>query len=266
MKEASRMSGSEGDRTSKGRRTKPAKKGNPAGRPTLDELERRKTKVMKVATDLFIREGYAATSLVDIAKQAGVATRTLYQHFGDKEAMFQSVMYARDSAAVFAPPEVTDDDSIFDVMMKVADYAHEVNYRPTTIDLMRLAISESKRFPTMMKRLMEQSNRRFKANVKHEIDELVARRMVQDDNTAEAAEMFIHLVIGNTPVMVYGGWESPPTNRKMLEDKVDLFINGRWGAVVAKRAKLPQRGKPGRTAPAAVSGAEKVAARRAGRA
>jgi AcrR family transcriptional regulator len=261
------MSRSEGDRILKGRRTKPAKKGNPAGRPTLDELERRKTKVMRVATDLFIREGYAATSLVDIAKQAGVATRTLYQHFGDKEAMFQSVMYARDDAAVFAPPEVTDNDSLFDVLIKVADYAHEVIYRPTTIDLMRLAISESKRFPTMMKRLMEQSNRRFKANVKHEIDELVARRMIQDDNTAEAAEMFIHLVIGNTPVMVYGGWESPPTDRKMLENKVDLFILGRWGAVVAKRAKLPQRGKPSRASALAVAGgSEKVTARRARRA
>ena len=93
------MGRAEGDRISKERRTKPARKGNSAGRPTLDELERRKAKVMKVATDLFVRQGYAATSLVDIAKQAGVATRTLYQHFGDKEAMFQSVMYARDSAA-----------------------------------------------------------------------------------------------------------------------------------------------------------------------
>jgi hypothetical protein len=142
---------------------------------------------------------------------------------------------------------VNDYDSLFDVLIKVCEYALEVNYRRSTIDLMRLAISESRRFPNMLRQLMQLSNRRFEANVKHEFDELVARRMIQEDNTAEAAAFFIHLVVGNTPVMVYGGWESPPANRKMLEDKVELFIQGRWGPAVAKRAKLPQRGKASRT-------------------
>jgi len=58
------------------------KKPRQAGRPTLVELERRKRKVLEVATKLFVRDGYSATSLVDIAKGAGVATRTVYQHFG----------------------------------------------------------------------------------------------------------------------------------------------------------------------------------------
>ena len=67
---------------------------NQAGRPTAAELERRKARVMEVATELFVQQGFAATSLVDIARGAGVATRTLYQHFGDKEAIFREVIFA----------------------------------------------------------------------------------------------------------------------------------------------------------------------------
>jgi hypothetical protein len=81
-----------------------------AGRPSLDELARRKSKVMHVATALFVKHGYAATSIVDIAKGAGVATRTVYQHFGDKEAIFRHVMFARDTAAVFSPPPIQAED------------------------------------------------------------------------------------------------------------------------------------------------------------
>ena len=52
---------------------KPAKRPfNQAGRPTAAELEKRKALVMEIATHLFVAQGYAATSLVDIAKGAGV--------------------------------------------------------------------------------------------------------------------------------------------------------------------------------------------------
>ena len=80
------------------------KNGNQAGRPTAAELEKRKVRVIEVATELFVSHGFAATSLVDIAREAGVATRTLYEHFGDKEAIFREVIFARDAEATLDPP------------------------------------------------------------------------------------------------------------------------------------------------------------------
>src|SRR6266446_4949923 len=75
------------------------KTGSSAGRPTADELERRKARVMEVATALFVERGFAATALIDIASFSGVATRTLYQHYGDKEGLFREVIYARNIGA-----------------------------------------------------------------------------------------------------------------------------------------------------------------------
>lgn len=233
-----------------GRGRKGAPKNNPAGRPTLAELERRKARVMQVATALFVSEGYAATTLVDIAKRSGVATRTLYQHFGDKEAIFHDVMYARETAAVFPAPEPSDGEPLFDVVMLTAQYVCDVTFRPTTVDMMRLAIAESQRFPEMMERLVTGSHARFNANVRHVFDELVDAGIVQDADTTASAEMFIHLILGDTPLLVFGGWKAPLPSREQLTQKVDLFIMGRWGAIAARNAHKPPPKKAKRSAPA----------------
>jgi len=218
-------------------------KGNPAGRPTLDELERRKAKVMQIATELFVREGYTATSLGDIAKSAGVATRTLYQHFGDKKAIFQSVMFAPAPAAVVPLAKVGDDELLFDAMMRTAEYVRDVSFHPTTVDMMRLAIAESKRFPDMMQRLITGSHARFNAKIRQFFDELVGRGMVQDDDTEGSAEMFIHLILGDTPLLIFGGWEAPLPRTEKLIQKVELFIRGRRGYRSEEFAQAVGRGR-----------------------
>ena len=41
---------------------------------------------------VFARDGYARASIDAIALEAGVSTRTIYNHFGDKETLFTSVV------------------------------------------------------------------------------------------------------------------------------------------------------------------------------
>ena len=40
-----------------------------------------KQRIFKVATDLFLSQGYEATTLSDIAKAADISTSTLYRHY-----------------------------------------------------------------------------------------------------------------------------------------------------------------------------------------
>ena len=42
------------------------------------------TRLVRAATELFIRRGYAATTLADVATHAGLATRTVYVRFANK--------------------------------------------------------------------------------------------------------------------------------------------------------------------------------------
>ncbi|KMS52060.1 hypothetical protein V474_03125 [Novosphingobium barchaimii LL02] len=231
-------------RLARAKSTKPKRKRtNQAGRPTADELERRKAYVMDVATELFVQQGYAATSLVDIARGSGVATRTLYQHFGDKEAIFREVIFARDSGAAVEPPTLEADDTLFLALRRAGQYAYAVTYRDNAIGLMRLMIAESTRFPEFMASVATSIFVRFRRNFEKLFIELENAGLVPAGNHARSAELFSDLMLGSNPIMVYTNWSAAVPSDTDLEERVEFFILGRFSATVArtsrtKKAKL----------------------------
>lgn len=56
--------------------------------------------LLDVARDAFTRHGYAATSIDDIIREAGVARGALYHHFSGKEALFRAVYEAVEADVV----------------------------------------------------------------------------------------------------------------------------------------------------------------------
>ena len=217
---------------------------NLAGRPTAAELERRKGLVMDIATELFVSQGYAATSLVDIAKGAGVATRTLYQHFGDKEAIFREVIFARDAGAALEQPTVQPGDTLVTALQRGGYYAYQVTYRERSIGLMRLMIAESNRFPDFMQSVAISIFGRFRRNIEKLFEGLDAAGLIPQGNHARSAELFSDLVLGSHPIMTYTNWNAEPPSEQDLMDRVMLFIRGSFDASVVKGAatkvaKLP---------------------------
>ncbi|TCO46156.1 TetR family transcriptional regulator [Kribbella antiqua] len=52
----------------------------------------KRQEVLAGALTVFARDGYARASIDVIAAEAGVSTRTLYNHFGDKAGLFRAVI------------------------------------------------------------------------------------------------------------------------------------------------------------------------------
>jgi len=51
-----------------------------------------RTKIMEAARMLFLRDGYVSTSIVNIAREAGVSPQTIYGVFGNKRELLSSLM------------------------------------------------------------------------------------------------------------------------------------------------------------------------------
>jgi AcrR family transcriptional regulator len=87
---------------------------------TLEPIRRlrraeRREQVLAAATEAFARNGFAATSLDDIAAQAGITRVILYRHFDSKADLYQAVldrMCARLAAHVEDPVGGFTDASI----------------------------------------------------------------------------------------------------------------------------------------------------------
>lgn len=55
--------------------------------------------ILRGALSVFARDGYSRASIDAIAKEAGVSTRTLYNHFADKADLFRNVIQASSDEA-----------------------------------------------------------------------------------------------------------------------------------------------------------------------
>ncbi|MBO1338046.1 TetR/AcrR family transcriptional regulator [Streptomyces sp. VRA16 Mangrove soil] len=71
--------------------------------PRKGTVEKRQA-LLRGARTVFGREGYARAGIDEIAAEAGVSTRTLYNHFGGKENLFREALL--DSAAAVTSAHV----------------------------------------------------------------------------------------------------------------------------------------------------------------
>ena len=57
-----------------------------------DQSSERRNQILAIAARLFASHGYAATTVRDIADEAGILSGSLYHHFSSKEAIFQEIL------------------------------------------------------------------------------------------------------------------------------------------------------------------------------
>lgn len=65
-------------------------------RPAISDLDktRRRDEIMAAAKKVFARNGFHATTIADIAKEAGLAYGSVYQYFDSKDDLFHVLMSA----------------------------------------------------------------------------------------------------------------------------------------------------------------------------
>src|SRR5436190_17730540 len=60
--------------------------------PKVKNWDKKHAAILEVATKIFIHQGYSATSMELIAKEAGVSKITIYKHFKNKADLFSHIM------------------------------------------------------------------------------------------------------------------------------------------------------------------------------
>ena len=73
-----------------------------------DPKEKKRRRILKAATDLFIRHGYRRTSVADIARQAGVAKGTVYLYFKTKTELLYGAVLEEEASLIGRMREAFD--------------------------------------------------------------------------------------------------------------------------------------------------------------
>jgi len=124
--------------------------------PTIAACNDKRQQIIQAASEAFLQKGYQNTSMEAIANEAGVAKQTLYNYFGNKDALFEEVVNLLcnfDSKQLRS--EEVGADSVEQVLQAYAQglLADIVSTENTA--LFRMMIAEAIHFPTLGKMFFE---------------------------------------------------------------------------------------------------------------
>lgn len=168
--------------------------------PPLPRSQRKHRAVLEAAETLFLRDGYATTTMDEVAERSGVSKQTVYKHFGSKEALFVELVgsmtgRAGDGLHDLDQAPAPDDD----VGAWLEQHAHGMLaavMTPRLLGLRRLVIGEVARFPDLARVLHENGPMRAIRSLAAALADLADRGLVQVDDPLEAATTFNWLVMG----------------------------------------------------------------------
>ena len=175
---------------------------------------RKRRAILDAATTLFLREGYLATSMDQIAAGASVSKQTVYKQFTDKRSLFREIVTG--TVAEVIDPVAEQVAGLRDCTDLDADLRHLARallaqvIQPRVMQLRRLVIGEAGRFPELGRLFYERGPGRTIDILAATFESLAARGTLRLHDPRLAAEHFNWLVM------------SIPVNRVMLCGDAEL--------------------------------------------
>jgi AcrR family transcriptional regulator len=191
--------------------------------------------ILDAATQMFLAQGFGATSIDAVAQQVRMSKRTFYHRFPDKEALFAAVVHRiiqRLRPAADIP--LIEGADLEAMLERLATLILRAALSPQAIALHRLIVAESARFPELARVLAHEG-------ATEEATKLIAGMLEREatagrirvDDTRFAAQQFLQMVV-SLPQRRAMGLGAPMSARELRDwprKVAGLFLRGCRGDV-----------------------------------
>ena len=195
------------------------------GRPTLSNEE-----LCDIALDLFLERGFERTSMEAITAAAGMAKRTVYARYPDKEALFRAAL-TRAIEDWIVPVErlqAAETGDLEETLRAIGSILVTNVLSPAGLRLLRLTNAEAARMPEISTLTVQEGTGPTLAW----LADLFERRLSLDakSDSAEAAQAFLNLVVGGPANNAAWGMAiDPQAIERHVSYSVRLFLHGLLG-------------------------------------
>ncbi|MDO5538186.1 MAG: TetR/AcrR family transcriptional regulator [Desulfovibrionaceae bacterium] len=159
-----------------------------------DRKQDRRREILRVAGELFLREGYAGTTMAGLMRELGGSKATVYSYFHGKEDIFRSYIEQRieeEAENVFAFPG--QDTPPEEALTRFGLRFMRMVMREDSRALNRLLVTESMRFPEIGQTFYTLCIEFGRSRLMDYLKGLDARGLVRIDSIPRASEQFIAL-------------------------------------------------------------------------
>jgi AcrR family transcriptional regulator len=170
--------------------------------------------IVQAATEVFLEEGFAATSMDRIVEKAGVSKRTLYNYYKGKEELFIDVMQMQ--LGTYYENLETDRDRSMEPAQQLQHMGVEllrVANAPATLSLFRIAAAEAQRFPKLAQGFFQQSFENVIDGIASILDRESEKLGLRIDDTRQAGEYFLDLLTSTAYLRVIFGTTAPMSEK-----------------------------------------------------
>jgi AcrR family transcriptional regulator len=182
-----------------------------------------RTDILHTARTLFIRQGYAATSMRQVAHKTGIAKATIYHHFPDKRDIMGELLHEAQESMKGTLRELSAEDDPRARLEAAA--CTGLRFLSQSADLLQIARRE---VPGMRERLQTDVGR-FLHACERSIAEAIAEGrksgIFRDVDPAEAARVFMVMLQGSFTQALFRGVKPRPP-QKAAATLLDVFFHG----------------------------------------
>ena len=163
-------------------------------------VSRSRALILDAASEVFLARGHQGATVDQVAEVAGVAKRTIYNVFGDKDALFRAtILRSIQVADRFSASLAADVRDVADPVAELPGIgvrlAHSVLTGPV-LPLRRLLVMESGAFPDLAAEYRDRAPEAVLRALADLFAQLDARRHLRAEDPALTAEHFAFLVMG----------------------------------------------------------------------
>lgn len=200
--------------------------------------------ILNAAAERFLSQGYSATSMDQVAEQAGVSKQTVYAQFASKEALFvemvRSLTHPPGDRVQQGMNELPRGNDIGEHLLAYAVRQLQIAGTPLLMQLRRLAIAEAERFPEVGQALYEVGPARAIAGLTASFERWHQQGLLHAPDAAVAATHFNWLIMADpvNRVMLLGSGALPSRAalKRHAREAVRIFLAA-FGPAAAKDSR-----------------------------
>ena len=190
----------------------------------------RRTVILRAAGRLFLAKGFAGVSMDDLLSEVGGSKSTLYRHFADKTALFQSAVEALLDEKTAPLRSFTPAEPDVETTLKaLGTHFARVVLDPDAIALHRLVTSEAERIPGIGRAFFEHGPAAGQAVLGGYLQEAADAGVIRLADAQTAAAQLYQTMLGDLQMRLLTNSPLRPTPAEIeqsIEMAVDIFLNG----------------------------------------
>jgi TetR/AcrR family transcriptional repressor of mexJK operon len=195
----------------------------PAVRKRLPD--ERIAELLDIATEMFITEGFAATSTNKIARAANASKTTFYSRFPTKQDLFLAVIERRMQGIFEQVAQFPENANFEKTLCTFSANLLRIALAPRQISLIRMISMEADRYPELARRFYENGPKRGEDSLAAYLSTQIKLGRLRDDDPLTMARHLMSLLTGSPVRWFVIGLNAEPISELSLRGHIDDVVN-----------------------------------------